>query len=136
MLDPLVAPAERITRDRVEAYVADLRANDNASGTTHIRILQLCRMLDVMAPGSRPAWLGRLLSKLRAAIEPTRDDRARLPPAATLVELGRSLMNWAEAATQVSPRLRAVTYRDGLMVMVFLASGLRVGNFAHPQARE
>jgi integrase/recombinase XerD len=130
MLDPLGAPAERITRDRVEAYVADLRANNNASGTTHIRILQLCRMLDVMAPGSRPARLGRLLSKLRAAIGPTRDDRARLPPAATLVELGRSLMNRAEAATQVSPRLRAVAYRDGLMIIVFLASGLRVGNFA------
>src|SRR5262245_28737881 len=62
MLDPLAAPAERVTRERAEAYLADLRAAGNASGTTHIRILQLCRMLDVMAPGSRPEWLGRLLA--------------------------------------------------------------------------
>ena len=130
MLDPLAAPAERVTRERVEAYLADLRAHGNASGTIHIRILQLCRMLDVMAPGSRPEWLGRLLAKAHAAIQPTRDDRARLVPVATLVELARTLIDRAETSTDLSPRLRAVTYRDGLMLMILLASWLRVGNLA------
>jgi integrase/recombinase XerD len=130
MLDPLATPAERITREQVEAYLADLKANGNASGTIHIRILQLCRMLDVTMPGSRPDWLGRLLAKLWRGIKPTRDDRARPPPAATVVAMGWSLMNRAEAETEVSPRLRAVTYRDGLIVMILLASLLRVGNLA------
>src|SRR5215469_5843245 len=130
MLDPLATPAARVTRERVEAYLADLRAHGNACGTIHIRILQLCRMLDVMAPGSRPEWLGRLLAKAHAAIQPTRDDRARLVPVATLVELARALMDRAETSTDLPPRLRAVTYRDGLMVMILLASWLRVGNLA------
>src|SRR5215475_2312315 len=38
MLDPLAAPAERVTRERIEAYLADLRAAGNASGTIHSRI--------------------------------------------------------------------------------------------------
>ena len=130
MLDPLATPAERVTRERVEAYLADLGAHGNASGTIHIRILQLCRMLDVMAPGSRPEWLGRLLAKAHAAIQPTRDDRARLVPVATLVELARALMDRAETSTDLSPRLRAVAFRDGLMLMILLASWLRVGNLA------
>jgi integrase/recombinase XerD len=130
MLDPLTAPAERVTRERVAAYLADLRAQGNASGTIHIRILQLCRMLDVMAPETRPAWLTSILARLHGAVRPTRDDRARLPAAMLLVDLGRTLMDRAEASADLSPRLRAVTYRDGLMLMILLASALRVGNLA------
>jgi integrase len=129
LLDPSAPISARITPTTIRTYVADLEANGNATGTIHIRVLHLCRMLDVMAPGTRPAWLGRLLAKLRAAIRPTRDDRARLVPAARLVALGRSLMEQAETST-FSPRLKAVAYRDGLMIMILLASALRVGNLA------
>jgi integrase/recombinase XerD len=128
LLDSLVCPGERVTRERMNAYLAELRAS-NAFGTIHIRILQLCRMLDVMAPGSLPAWLSRMLAKARAAVQPTRDDRARLVPASTLLELARSLMNRAETS-DLSARRRAVIYRDGLMIMILLVSALRVGNLA------
>jgi integrase len=119
----------RITREIIEAHVADLQAKGNASSTIHMRILHICRMLDVMAPGNRPTWLTRLVAKARSAVQPIRDDRARLVPAPTLVALARSLMKHAEAST-LSPRLKAVAYRDGLMIMILLASALRVGNFA------
>jgi integrase len=129
LLDPDAAPAERVTRERVEAYVADLVSQGNASGTVHIRILQLCRMLDVISLGNRPAWLNRILAKTRAVVLPTRDDRARLLPASVLLDLARSLITRAETS-DLPPRLRAVTYRDGLLIMILLASALRVGNLA------
>jgi integrase len=129
LLDPSAPLAGRITREIIEAYVADLEANGNASSTIHIRILHISWMLDVMAPGSRPEWLTRLVAKARSAVQPIRDDRARLVPAARLVALARSLMNHAEAST-LSPRVKAVAYRDGLMIMILLASALRVSNFA------
>jgi integrase/recombinase XerD len=129
LLDPDIPPAARVTRARVDAYIADLTAANNASGTIHIRILQLCRAIDAMCPGSRPAWLGRILARARAAVQPTRDDRARLVPASSLLDLAYTLMNRAEHGDW-SPRLGAVTYRDGLMIIMFLTTGLRVGNLA------
>jgi integrase/recombinase XerD len=121
----------RITRERVEAYLYELRAAGYASSTIHIRLVQLCGMQDVLAPGTREDWLGRLRAKARAAVQPIRDDRTRLPPADRLVEIGLSLMRRADDRAKRSPRLGAVAYRDGLMLMVLLASGLRVGNFAN-----
>jgi integrase/recombinase XerD len=130
ILDPAEGPAERVNKERIEAYLADLRAHGNASGTIHIRILHLCRMLAVTAPGGCPAWLGPILRMLRAAVQPSRDDRARLVPAEILLEVAFSLMDRAEAESSLSPRLRAVRYRDGLMLAILVSNALRVGNFA------
>jgi integrase/recombinase XerD len=129
-LDPTVPPAARITRESVIAYVAELKACGLASSTIRMRILHLSRMLDVMASGIRPQWLGRVLRQLKAAIRPTRDDRARLVPAEVLLALGRRLIRQAETAPKLSPRLRAVAFRDGLMILILCACFLRVGNLA------
>ena len=87
-------------------------------------------MQDVLAPGTRQEWLGRLRAKARLAVRPTRDDRARLPPVDRLVDLALSLIHEARRSDKRSLRLRAVAYRDGLMLMILLATGLRLGNFA------
>jgi site-specific recombinase XerD len=131
LLDIGEGMAERITRERVEAYLSALQAAGYASSTIHIRLVQLCGMQDVLAPGTRQEWLGRLRAKARAAVRPTRDDRARLPPVGRLVDLALSLMNRAEQSNKHSSRLQAITYRDGLMLMILLSTGLRVGNFAN-----
>src|SRR5215472_1964649 len=130
LLDVGQGVADRITREQVEAYVSALRAKGYASGTIHLRLVQLCGMQDVLAPGTRQEWLGRLRAKARAAVRPTRDDRARLPPVDRLVDLALSLIDQAEHSDKRSLRLRAVAYRDGLMLMILLATGLRLGNFA------
>lgn len=130
MLDPSEPPAERVSKERIEAYLADLRAHGNASGTIHIRILHLSRMLAVMAPGGCPTWLDPILRMLHASVQPSRDDRARLVPAEILLEVAFSLMDRAEADSSLSPRLRAVMYRDGLMLAILVSNALRVGNFA------
>jgi integrase/recombinase XerD len=130
LLDSSLSPAERITRENVNAYLAELRASGCASSTIHMRILHLCRVIDVIAPGDRPDWLGRLLARLKNAIRPARDDRARLVPVETLTELGRSLIRRAETDAKLSSRLRAVAYRDGLMIRILCACPLRAGNLA------
>src|SRR5580700_1923902 len=76
-LDPSGSPAERITRPRVEAYVAHLRER-NHSSTVAARILQLCEAGRIMAPGVSWNWLRRIRSRLRRMSTPARDDRAQL----------------------------------------------------------
>ena len=128
-LDLLESPAARITRARVEAYVAQLRER-NHSSTTAARILQLVRATAVMAPTSNWTWLRRIRSRLRHMATPARDDRLRLVPAITVRDLGIELMRRAETGTGLSPRAAAVLYRDGLMLCILLACLIRARNFA------
>ena len=128
-LDLLETPAARITRARVEAYVAYLRER-NHSSTTAARLLQLIRAAAVMAPTSNWTWLRRIRSRLRHMATPARDDRLRLVPAITVRDLGIDLMRRAETGTGLSPRARAVLFRDGLMICILLACSIRARNFA------
>ena len=52
LLDAQVAPGDRITPDRVKAYVGHLEA-ENASGTVIARIIELKVMAAIMDPGTR-----------------------------------------------------------------------------------
>jgi integrase/recombinase XerD len=135
LLDGSVPPGSRITRENVDAYLAELRRSGSASSTIHMRILHLGRMIDVIAPGTRPPWLGRLIASLKAAVRPTRDDRARLAPSEALLALGWALIRRAETAEKLSLRLRGVAYRDGLMILILCTSCLRAGNLAQLRLR-
>jgi hypothetical protein len=64
-LDGTVPLADRVTRPRVEAYVARLR-ECNHSSTVAARILQLARAVAVMAPEVDWAWLRRIAARLAA----------------------------------------------------------------------
>jgi site-specific recombinase XerC len=129
-LDPGECPETRITRRRVEAYVTELRRL-NHSSTVAGRILQLLRAASVMAPDGDWVWLRRIKARLMRMATPAHDDRARLLPAATLLDLGRQLMGRAEdASTQLSDRRRALLFRDGLMICLLLACPLRARNMA------
>lgn len=85
-LDSHQPPATRINRARVEAYVAELRER-NHSSTVAARLLQLVRAAAVMAPNTDWTWLRRIRARLRRMATPARDDRARLMPAQTLIDL-------------------------------------------------
>ena len=128
-LDHTVSPGDRVTRPRVEAYVARLR-ECNHSSTVAARILQLARAVAVMAPAVDWAWLRRIAARLRRLSRPARDDRVRLVPATTVRDLGLQLMQRAEAKTGLSARQRALLFRDGLMVLVLSACSVRARNVA------
>jgi integrase/recombinase XerD len=123
------SPATRISRARVEAYVAELRER-NHSSTVAARLLQLVRAAAVMAPNTDWAWLRRIRARLRRMATPARDDRARLMPAVTLLELANTLMQRAESETALSARRQALLFRDGLMIAMLCAWAPRARNLA------
>jgi hypothetical protein len=128
-LDRTESPADRVTRPRIESYVAYLRER-NHSSTIAARILQLIRAIAVMTPTADLAWLRRIFARLRRTATPARNDRPRLLPAATLLDLARTLMQRAETAVDQPARRRALWFRDGLLVALLCAWAPRTRNVA------
>jgi integrase/recombinase XerD len=128
-LDPVAPLAARVTRARVEAYVAYLRER-NHSSTVAARILQLIRAIAVMSPTADLVWLRRIFARLRRIATPARDDRARLLPAAALFDLATTLMRRAETETRELTRRRALWFRDGLMIAMLCVWAPRARNVA------
>jgi integrase/recombinase XerD len=128
-LDGTVLPADRVTRPRIEAYVARLR-DCNHSSTVAARIRELSRAVAVMAPEIDWVWLRRIAARLRRMSRPARDDRVRLVPATTVRDLGVQLMQRAETNSGLSTRQRALLFRDGLMICILLACSVRRRNVA------
>ena len=127
--DPSETPATRITRPRVESYVAHLRKR-NHSSTVASRALQLTEAMRIMAPDTDWRWLRRIRSRLQRMSTPAHDDRARLVPAATIFELHRDLVRRAEEGEGPSDLTRALTFRDAAVLAVFCVSGIRRKNMA------
>jgi site-specific recombinase XerD len=128
-LDQTTSPEKRVTRARVEAYVVHLQER-NHSSTVAARILQLVRAVVVMAPKTDWSWLRRIRARLRRLATPARDDRSRLMPASTVLDLGTQLMQRAEDSSGLSERRRALLFRDGLMICVLSACPIRARNLA------
>ena len=113
-LDPAVAPADRITRERVGAYVNDLERLGNGTQTVLARLQELYEAAFVMEPGRDWQWIRRIASKIRARHVPVRDKRTRIIGNDELYGLGLRLMS--EAETESTDRLRTIAFRDGLII--------------------
>jgi integrase len=124
-LDDRVAPADRITPDRVKVYAADLE-DENASGTVIARLIELKVMAAIMDPGRDWSWIYRMASSIRARHQPARPKRHRLVAIERLFGLGLDLMAGAETET-TRPR-RFKSYRDGLMIALLVSRPLRLRN--------
>jgi integrase/recombinase XerD len=125
LLDAQVAPGDRITPDRVRAYVRHLEA-ESASGTVIARLIELKIMATIMAPGRDWSWIYRLASLIRARHKPARPKRHRLVHIGRLLNLGVDLMAKAEDETTSLRRFKA--YRDGLMIALLASRPLRLRN--------
>jgi integrase/recombinase XerD len=125
LLDHQVVPGDRITPDRVRAYLADLEA-ENASGTVIARLIELKIMADIMAPARDWSWIYRMASLIRARHKPARPKRHRLVDITQLLNLGISLMAAAENETTKLRRFK--TNRDGLMIALLASRPLRLRN--------
>jgi integrase/recombinase XerD len=127
LLDDQAVPGDRITRDRVRTYVADLEA-ENASGTVIARIIELKVTAAIMDPGRDWSWIYRFASTMRARHKPARPKRHRLVHIGRLFNLGLDLMAGAENETTTLRRFKA--YRDGLMIGLLASRPLRLRNLA------
>jgi integrase/recombinase XerD len=128
-LDVTLAPAGRVDRDLVRAYLEELKLS-NRGHTLHNRIQELGNAMRALAPEDDWRWLLRAASRLRVMTIPAQDKRARLRPVADLVAQGFRMMDEADQGQGCSELGRAAYYRDG-MVMAFLGSHpLRLRNLA------
>ena len=69
LLDAQVSPGDRITPDRVRAYVGHLEAK-NASGTVIARIIELKVTAAIMDAERDWSWIYRFASSMRARHKP------------------------------------------------------------------
>jgi integrase len=127
LLQPSAAPADRISPARVRDYIADLE-RDNASQTLLARLQELGGAAAVMDPDRDWSWINRIASHIRARNKPARPKRPRVIGAGTLVDFGLALM--AAADNESTPRRRATTYRDGLIIALLAMRPLRLRNLA------
>jgi integrase/recombinase XerD len=134
-LDETVGPAERITRERLKAYLEDLRTI-NRGHTIQCRIQELGDAMRALAPECDWGFIKRAATRLRANTIPARDKRGRLLPISEVIAHGSQMLKQAEENEALSELGRAALYRDGL-VLLFLAhhpmrlrnlSSLRIGH--------
>jgi integrase/recombinase XerD len=129
ILDSTLKPADRVTRERVAVYVAELQA-ERAPYTVLSRVRELYDALRVIAPEGDWKWLSGLYCALNARVRPVREKLPRLRPTAELVALGERLMDEAEAAEKGSVGRQAVCHRDGLMITLLAYRPVRLKNLA------
>ena len=129
LCDPNLGPAARVTRERVENYVAELKPT-RSPYTVLCRVQNLYDALRAMAPEADWSWLLEIYRTLSAGVRPVRDKLARLRSIDELVALGECLMVKAEETVGLSEVRRAVLFRDGLMIALLSYRPIRRKNFA------
>lgn len=127
-LDVSCPPADRITSERVKAYVGRLVGLGNASLTVLNRIHELHSAAMVMGPRHDWSFLKRLLRRLRARGRPVKSKRDRMVSADELLGLGLQLME--TAGERRTARQQALAFRDGLIIALLALQPFRRGNLA------
>jgi integrase len=128
LCDSNLGPGERVTRERVAAYVAEISPT-RAPYTVLCRVEELYDAMRVMAPEGNWDWLLEFYRTLSARVRPMRDKFSRLKSIDELVGLGERLMEEAETEVGLSPIRRAVRFRDGLMISLLAYRPVRQKNF-------
>jgi integrase len=119
-------PAERITPDRVRAYVDSMIAIGNSTHTILARLQELGEVAKVMDLNRRWSFINDLASKIRARHRPARD-KSNVRLSNELVDLGFKLMECAGALSKLNA---AIAYRDGLTIAFLALVPLRRRNLA------
>jgi integrase/recombinase XerD len=127
-LDPDAVPAGRVTLDRARRYLDWLRLA-LASSTVATMITRLHSMASALTPGAELGWLLAGATRLRRRAVPVKSKLPRLVESDRLLEAGMAMM--AEATDRpLSPRTRALRYRDGLLIAFLALRPVRLANLA------
>lgn len=123
-LDHDAHPAERVTRERVEAFVALMRALRNADYTIIGRIDELLSAMRILVPEREFGWLTNPDGQsLRSSFAMERRE-IRVYHSAELYAWGLALIETAaEAGT---PAKRAMQVRDGVMIAILASRAPRL----------
>jgi integrase len=120
-------PAGNVTRENVDAYVAEL--NDRVGSVTVFgSISKLRRMARLIAPARDFRWLAELESELAFNMRP-RSKFDRLVMVDALVKAALTLIHEAESSTNLGDLARACRVRNGLMIALLGFCPIRRKNF-------
>ncbi len=127
-LEVVTDPTDRVTPERVTAYVRDL-INEVAPKTADSYLRDLKVVAKALQPDKDWRWLMDLTNRIKAWARPSRNHRPPILPAdemfrRVLAELDRL------AAGDFKMRPVQLAYRDMLLVAVQLCSALRLRNLA------
>lgn len=121
-------PAARVTKDRVEDYVDELRARV-ASCTVTTVLVGLKVTIKAMAPDHPWRWLADVCNRLNRAAQPSKDKRSKMRSTTEIVTAAFHDLDRL-AATPLSRRIDRVAYRDTLMLAFMAYRPLRLSNFS------
>ena len=127
LLNPEDTPDQRVNKERVAAYVAELAAS-TAPFSVQGRVRQLGNALRAMCPHGDWGWILRGADRIRACAIPARNKRARLQSPDQLVQLGLQIMAQADASIDGRAVWRAADYRDGLIIALLALRPIRARN--------
>jgi integrase/recombinase XerD len=119
-------PADRITKERVAAYVASLLSLGNSTATILARLQELGEVAKVFAPERSWTFINAVSSKVRARHQPARN-KSNLKLSDELLGLGLELI---ERAARASGLPAAILHRDGLLIALLALVPLRRRNMA------
>ncbi|GAB2206644.1 hypothetical protein ROS1_34610 [Roseibium sp. ROS1] len=115
--------AERVTRDRVRAYVNDL-APTNRPTSIAIQIEGLFLAIRLMYPSRNWSWLQQIGYRVAANGRPL-DRFDRLAPPWRVLDLGLDLMDTADELQGRTHKALEVQFRDGLLIAILSLCPLR-----------
>lgn len=122
--DPVVSPGERVTKSRLNGWIADLRSRGNAATTLHGRLTALHMAMLLMEPGRDMTFIVRPRGRsLRKALRPAprkttvEDPRDLLARAQALFEDGRAGKGYAQGR---------IAIRDAALLGLLTAHGPRI----------
>ena len=123
-------PAERLTIERVRAYVSHL-AETNTPQSVAIQVDALYQTARILMPQQDWTWLKAIKSRLHAAA-PARGRSGPVITSVQLIDLGLKLMDESKPTPGAPIRMAdAIRYRDGLMIgLLGFIPQLRRKNFA------
>jgi len=119
-------PADRVTPERVRAYVDSLIEIGNSTHTILARLQELGEVAKVIDRNRQWSFINDLASKIRARHRPARD-KSNLRLSSELVDLGIKLMRSAEDLVGLDA---AIAHRDGLQTAFLALIPLRRRNLA------
>tara|TARA_R110000787_G_scaffold262422_9_gene368019 strand:+ start:13294 stop:14361 length:1068 start_codon:yes stop_codon:yes gene_type:complete len=123
-----LAPDERVTPERVDAYIRDISPTLQPSGLWNY-IKNLKDAMRAMAPERDWTWLHQIEHRLSRLI-PRKHHGNHLPDSQTLLEFGLSLMTDKSAEGTRNPHALRLRYRDGLIIALLSLIPLRRRNIS------
>ena len=130
-----LTPAQCLTRENIKAFVKETEAS-NKGHTIPIRVQHIYEAARFLEPDLDWSHLLNAYRHKRSTVEPARDKLEHLRLVHELIDLGRELMNAALTAPEknkrkkigMTPLQRALTYRDGLIILLQSVLTLRISN--------